>query len=166
MYIFELTDQEIIIYDKKRKKLIKEIISERIIVDNKIYDYLKFVKVLNNIILKNRIIKSIFRIKIKILIFEECSPSEIYLIKKAFNSISNFDTQIVYINRYFEDNTIFISGKNLYYKNKVLKNIKKGEYVLIGNTNDYDYLKKTLTNKFKIELLEYENSNTIIYEKV
>ena len=41
MYILELTDEYILIYNKSKKSLIKESIPYNIIKDNKIYDYLK-----------------------------------------------------------------------------------------------------------------------------
>ncbi len=166
MYVFELTDKEIKIYNQKKKILIKEIIPERIIVDNKIYDYLKFVNVLNKILNKYNIINTLFKVNVKLLLFEKLTPSEVYLCKSAFKSISNVSVDVINIYRYFDDNYLFISGNILYFENKPLKVLKKGEYILVGNSSDYNEIREQLINKYKIKLLEYENSDMIIYEKV
>lgn len=166
MYIFEFTDKEIKIYNQKKKVLIKEMIPEKIIVDNKIYDYLKLVQVLNKIVSKYKIINTLFRINVKLLLFERMTPSEIYLYKSAFKSVSNIVVEVINVYRYFDSNYLFISGNIIYYDNKPLKYLKKGEYVLVGNSNDYDSIRLKLVKRFKINILEYENSDTIIYEKV
>ena len=54
MYIFEFTDEEIKIFNKKKNILIKEKISSNIIVNNKLYDYLKLYNILLNIINSNQ----------------------------------------------------------------------------------------------------------------
>ena len=94
------------------------------------------------------------------------SPSEIYLFKNAFKSITNAVVEIINVYRYFDSNYIFISGETLYYGNKKLDNLKKGEYVLVGNSDNYESVRDYLIKKYKVKILEYENSNTIIYEKV
>ncbi len=166
MYTFEFTDKEIKIYKTKKKILIKEMIPEKIIVNNKIYDYLKLVSILNKILVKYKIVNTLFRIHVKVLVFEKMSPSEIYLFKNAFKSITNAVVEIINVYRYFDSNYIFISGETLYYGNKKLDNLKKGEYVLVGNSDNYENVRDYLIKKYKVKILEYENSNTIIYEKV
>ncbi len=166
MYTFEFTDKEIKIYKTKKKILIKEMIPEKIIVNNKIYDYLKLVSILNKILVKYKIVNTLFRIHVKVLVFEKMSPSEIYLFKSAFKSITNAVVEIINVYRYFDSNYIFISGDTLYYGNKKLDNLKKGEYVLVGNSDNYESVRDYLIKKYKVKILEYENSNTIIYEKV
>ncbi len=166
MFIFEFTDKEIKLYNQKKNILIKEIIPEKVILNNKIYDYLKLVNILGKIVNKYKIINTLFKVNVKVLLFEKVSPSEIYLYKNAFKSISNIGVEIINVYRYFDINYLFISGNIIYYDNKPLKNLKKGEYVLVGNSNDYDEIRNYLVKKYKINLLEYENSDTIIYEKV
>ena len=166
MYTFEFTDKEIKIYKTKKNILIKEMIPEKIIVNNKIYDYLKLVSILNKILVKYKIVNTLFRIHVKVLVFEKMSPSEIYLFKNAFKSITNAVVEIINVYRYFDSNYIFISGETLYYGNKKLDNLKKGEYVLVGNSDNYENVRDYLIKKYKVKILEYENSNTIIYEKV
>ena len=166
MYIFEITDKCINIYNQKKKELNKEIIPQNIIVNNKIYDFIKFVKELEKIVYKYKVINNLFKVKVTVIIFEKLNPSEEYLIKLAFNKVANINAQIIYVNQYFENNYIFISGDLLYIHNHILNHLNKGTYILIGNSlNYFDYIKK-LTNKYKVKILEYENSNTIIYEKV
>ncbi len=166
MYVFEFTDKKIIIYDKKKSRLYEEIIPDNIFINNRLYDYKKFVLLLKNIVNKNKVINSIFRIKVKILLFEEISPSEIYLLEKSFLDIGNFNVSFVNVSRYFEDNYIFISGNNFYFHGKLLNRLVRGKYILVGYSSDYANIKNKLVRKYKIELFEYENSNTIIYEKV
>jgi len=166
MYIFEFTDEEIKIFNKKKNILIKEKIPSNIIVNNKLYDYLKLYNILLNIINKYKLNNHLFKINIKVLIFEEISPSEIYLYKLLFKELSNYKVSIIYIKDYFPSNTIFISGKELYYHNKKLDKLKKDKYILVGNSDNFKDLKPSLENKYNITLLEYEKCNTIIYEKV
>ena len=86
-FIFELTDDYINIYNKKTKELISVSINSNIIVKNRIYDYLKLIHILNDIVNKYKVINSIFKTKIVILNFEDSSPSENYL-RKNLNSSS------------------------------------------------------------------------------
>lgn len=166
MYIFEFTDKEIIIYNQKKKLLIKEIIPDKIIVNNKIYDYLKLINILNKIVNKYKVVNTLFRVNVKILLFEKMSPSEIYLYKNLFKNISNVIVEVINVYRYFDENYLFVSGDIIYFDNKPLKLLKKGKYVLVGNSNDYEIIRKKLMKKYKIEVFEFENSQTIIYEKV
>ena len=165
MYVFEFTDNEIKIFNKKTKKLVIEKIPKDIIKNNKIYDFLKLTDKLNKIVYNYKIINTFFRIKIIILVFESITPTEEYLFKSLFVSFSNADVQLININNIFDNRHLFISGDNLYYNNKKIERISKGEYILIGNYDKYSSLKKKI-EKNNITLLEYENSNTIIYEKV
>ena len=166
MYIFEFTDKEIKIYNQKKKCLIKEPIPERVIVNNKIYDYLKLVGVLNKIVNKYKVINTLFRIRVKLLLFEKMTPSELYLCKSAFKSVSNIAVDIINVYRYFDSNYLFVSGNIIYFENKPLKLLKKGEYVLVGNADNYKEIRTKLIKKYKVNILEYENSDMIIYEKV
>ena len=166
MYIFEFTDKEIRIYNKKKNQLYIETIPPNLIVNNKIYDYLQLVNLFTKILNKYKILNSIFRIKIKILIFENMSPSDIYLFKNLFKVISNVSIEIISVYSYFNDKTIFISGDKIYYKNKLLKNIEEGIFTLVGISEDFELVKERLEKKHKIKIFEYENNDTIIYEKV
>ena len=166
MYIFEFTDEYIKLYNKKNNLLIKEPIPLNIIVNNKIYDYLKLINILNKIVNKYKVINSLFRIKIKILIFEKLTPSEYYLFKNTFKFTTNIIVELINVNKYFKNNYLIISGNLVYSNNKVLKKLYSKEYILIGNSDNFDLIKKNIENKYKVNLLEYENSDTIIYEKI
>jgi len=166
MYIFEFTDASIKIYNSKSKKLIKEDIPLGVIKDNKIYDYLKLLSILNKIVNKHKLINSLFRVKVKILIFEKMSPSEIYLFKYSFKFTSNVVTEIVNVSKLFKGNYLLVSGNIVYMNNKVLKKLKKCDYILIGNSDSFEDIKNSLEKKYQVRILEYENSDTIIYEKV
>lgn len=167
MYVFEFTDKSIKIFNKKNNMLIIEPIPPNIIINNLVYDYVKLNSLLSRIFYKYKLISSFFKIKIKVIIFEMMSPSNIFLFKNAFNNITNLNVEIVNITRYFKDNTIFISGNKFYYNEKPLKKLEnKQEYYLVGNSNQINEIKQKLENNYKINILIYENNNTIIYEKV
>lgn len=167
MYVFEFTNKNIKIYNKKTKKLIIEPIPSKIIVDNQIYDFVKLNRILSKIVNKYKLINSFFRIKIKIIIFEILSPSNLFLFKNVFNNIANLDVEVVNIAQYFEDNTIFISGNRFYYQERSLKKLNNQySYYLVGNSEKLDENINYLENIFKIRIFTYENNNTIIYEKV
>lgn len=167
MYVFEFTDKSIKIFNKKNNTLIIEPIPPNIIINNLVYDYVKLNSLLSKIFNKYKLISSFFKIKIKVIIFEMMSPSNIFLFKNAFNNITNLNVELINITSYFEDNTIFISGNKFYYNEKPLKKLNnKQKYYLVGNSNEINEVKQTLEKNYKINILIYENNNTIIYEKV
>ena len=165
-FIFELTDDYINIYNKKTKELISVSINSNIIVKNRIYDYLKLVHILNDIVNKYKVINSIFKTKIAILNFEDSSPSENYLRKNLFKKIINVNAKIINTFEILDDNHIFISGNYSYYKGKINYNLNKKKYIVVGNSPIKDNIKNDLKKNNKIKLLEYENSNTILYENI
>ena len=167
MYIFEFTDNYIKIYNPKKKILIKEILPCNIIENNKVYDYLKLVVILNKIVNKYKLMNRLLRVKIKILVFEKLSPSEMYLLRNLFRFTSNVITEIVSVNMLFKGNYLFVSGNIVYVNNEPIKGIKKNDsYILIGNSENFELIKNELEKKYKVSILEYENSDKIIYEKV
>ena len=129
-FIFELTDDYINIYNKKTKELISVSINSNIIVKNRIYDYLKLVQILNDIVNKYKVINSIFKTKIVILNFEDSSPSENYLRKNLFKKIINVNAKIINTFETLDDNHIFISGNYSYYKGKTNYNLNKKKYIV------------------------------------
>lgn len=165
-FVFEFTDNYINIYNKNKMILNTIPIKSNIIVDNKIYDYLKLINIIKDIVNKYKVINNIFKTKIIILNFEEYSPSENYLRRKLFKSIMNVDAKIVNIYELFDDKHIFISGNIIYYKGKSKITLKKDNYIIVGNSINYNLIKEEIIKKYKINLLEYENSNTILYENI
>lgn len=165
-FIFEFTDNYINIYNKKTGELLNVAINSNIIVDNKIYDYLKLVNLLNEIVNKYKIINSIFKTKIIILNFEEVFPSEMFLRKNLFKKIINVNAKIINAYEILDDRHIFISGNVSYYKGKVVDKLNKKCYIVVGDSSTKDKIKNSLIKKYKIKLLEYENSNTILYESI
>lgn len=166
MYTLELTDEYILIYNNKTKTLIKETIPYNIIKNNQIYDFIRLNKLLSKIIEKNKILNSFFKIKIRILIFEKKSPSEIYLVNKLFNSFLNINLELIYPSKYFDNNHILVSGKVLYLNNKILKNLKEREYIIIGYNEDYEKLQNNISKNYNILTYKYENSVSIIFDKI
>lgn len=166
MYTIELTDEYILIYNTKTKELIKEEIPYNIIKDNQIYDFIRLNKILSKIVEKHKMLNSLFKTKINILLFSKKSPSEIYLVKNLLNSFSNINLEIIYPSKYFDNNHIFISGKNLYYNNKKVETLIQNEYILIGYNEDYEKLQNNINKNYNIKIYKYENSKTIIFEKI
>ena len=65
MYTLELTDNYILIFNHKTNILSKEEIPCNIIINNKIYDFLKLNNIMYDIINKYKILNSLFKVKIK-----------------------------------------------------------------------------------------------------
>ena len=166
-FIFEFTDNYIYYYDKFKRILYEEKIPKYIVVLNKIYDYIKLSKIINNVLNKQKLLNNMKKNIIGILLFEKISPAEQYLYKLLFNNITNIDVKFIYVSNYFDKKHIFISGNLVYYEQELLNyNLNAGEYILIGNGFDINKIKSDLLIRMKINILLYENSNTIIYEKV
>ena len=166
-FIFEFTDNYIYYYDKFKRILYEEKIPNDIVVLNKIYDYIKLSKIINNVLNKQKLLNNMKKNIIGILLFEKISPAEQYLYKLLFNNITNIDVKFIYVSNYFDKKHIFISGNLVYYEQELLNyNLNAGEYILIGNGFDINKIKSDLLIRMKINILLYENSNTIIYEKV
>lgn len=168
IFVLEFTDEKITLFNKKRKKIIEEEIPNNLIVKNKIYDFVKLEDTIYKIINKNNIIKNFFKTEIKILVYEKITPAEEYLYKKLFDSISNVNVKLVFVNNLLDgDNHIFVCGKEIYYQQNILKELvnRDNEYILVGNSDKLELIKDKLIKRFKINILLYENSNTILFEK-
>lgn len=166
MYTLELTDNYILIYNHKTKKLLKEELQSNIIVNNKIYDYLKLNKKILEIINKYNLLNSFFKTKFNILVFEKLTPTEAYLLKTIFKSISNINVNLIHVNNLFDINHLFISGNILYFNDNRIDKLTKKEYKLVGYNPNYSNLKETISNKYNIKILSYENSSILIFDKV
>ena len=123
MFTFELTDNYILIYNHKTKEIIKEEIPYNIISNNKIYDYLKLNKIIIDIINKYKLLNSLFKTKINILIFENKTPTEIYLLKNLFKNLSNININLIHVSSLFDNKHLFISGNKLYYQDKKVERL-------------------------------------------
>lgn len=164
MYILELTDKYINVYNKNKKELSKEYIKDNIIKNNHIYDYVGLIKELNDITKKLNLLNTFFKTKIIILAFEKLSPTDEYLLKNCFKNIANVDIKICNVSSLFNENYLFISGNYIFHNNKKIKKLNKGKYILVGNSDCYDDILKKLENKFNVNILEHENSLNIIYD--
>lgn len=166
MYTLELTDNYILIYNHKTKKILKEDLQTNIIVNNKIYDFIKLNRKIMEIINKYNLLNSFFKTKFNILVYEKLTPTEAYLLKNIFKTISNINVNLIHVNNLFDNNHLFISGNVLYYNDKRVDKLSKKEYKLVGYNSNYFNLKERITNKYNIKILSYENSNTLIFDKV
>ena len=166
MYTLELTDNYILIFNHKTNILSKEEIPCNIIINNKIYDFLKLNNIMYDIINKYKILNSLFKVKINILLFEKSSQSEIYLIKNLFKNISNLTVEIIHPCTYFDNNHLLTSGGKLYYQDKKVDKLLNKDYILVGYNEDYQKLKSQILKKNNCKILEYENSYRTIFDKV
>lgn len=166
MYALELTDKYILLYDLKTNKIIKEPIPYNIIKENKIYDIQRLKKIIINIIDKHKILNTLFKVTIKILIFEKISPSETYLVKNILKNYSNINIEIIHPSTYFDNNHLLISGNKIYNNNKEIKEYTKEEYILIGYNDNYNKIINDITSNKKIKIYKYENSKQIIFDKI
>lgn len=166
MFIFEFTDEYIIIYNKKTKKIQKEEIPNNVIKKNKIYDFKKLLIIINKLVDKYQVINNLFKTKLYILTFFKSSPVDIYLYEQLFKNISNINLKIVNAKSLIDEKVILISGNYLYLNNEIIEinQIPNEQYILVGNSPHFNALKEKLNKT--LNLYEYENSDTILYETV
>lgn len=166
--VIEFTDDKIFIYNKKTKKVIEENILPMIVVNNKIYDYLKLKKILSRIVYKYRLVNGFFKTCFDVVLFEKITPSEEYLYNNLFDG--SIKVNLVMASSLLDENVhIMISGNLLYYKEEVLRKIiSNKDYILVGNADKYKYdtLEKWLQKKYDVNILKYENSQSLIYSLV
>lgn len=177
IYTIKLTDFNIYIYNKKTKEFIKEKISNNIIKNNKIYNTEKAIKELNKIFSKYKINTNLFKTKIIFLISKALNPAELFCFKYVFNEITNINYKIVYEEECIkEKNEIIIWGNliSLPFNQKTLeitdnkdlkKYLKNKKCLLIGNSDNLEEVKEKIFEITSHSILEYENSDTIIFER-
>lgn len=166
MYIFELTDNYILIYNCRDKSLIREDIPLNIIRDNKIYDFLRLNGIIRFIVNKYKLLNSLFRVKIRVLLFERLSPSDVYLFRNIFRGISNVDVDIVHPFKFFDSSHILISGDRLYCCDRILNDVSSSCVVLVGYSDNYDGVLDFVASKYGVKALRYENSKYLIFDKI
>ena len=85
-----------------------------------------------------------------------------------------FDDEVKIIeNSLIKDDILIMWSENLYYKdyNAHINEIKKTtfpikkEIILVGISDNYERNKEILERVFKINIFEYENSDTILFER-
>ncbi len=168
--LIEFTDDKIFIYNKKKNIVIVENILPMIIVNNKIYDYLKLKRILRKIVYKYKLVNNFFKTKFNVLLFEKITPSEEYLYINLFDEAVNVKVNLLMVSSLLDDERhIMISGDILYYKSEVLRKlVSNRDYILVGNADisRYNTLEKWLEKKYNVNILKYENSENIIYSLV
>lgn len=133
---------------------------DNIIVNNHIYDYVRLKKIVYNITSKNNLVSSLFKVKYNILYFDKLKPCEVYLYNSLFNFISNVSIKFIDAFSLFDSDTVIVSGKVPYYRGKWF-NKKQGDFTLVG-AGFKSIMEKYVNCKFYV----YENSETILYEKI
>ena len=133
---------------------------DNIIVNNHIYDYVRLKKIVYNITSKNNLVSSLFKVKYNILYFDKLKPCEVYLYNSLFDFISNVSIKFIDAFSLFDSDTVIVSGKVPYYRGKWF-NKKQGDFTLVGS-GFKSIMEKYVNCKFYV----YENSETILYEKI
>ena len=174
IHIIKLTDNNIYLYNKKKKKLITEPISSNIIKDCKIYNVKKIIKTLEEVIKRNKMNDGILKTNLKILINETITPAEKFTLEHVLSRLINVKYELISEESLINDKDILIMwSDNIYYQkskaniNEVKKStfsIKK-EIILVGMSDNFEKNKEILERVFKINIFEYENSDTILFER-
>ena len=176
IYTIKLTDKIIYIFHIKKKQLTEIEIKKNIIKENKVYDPKKLINLLNKILKENLINNKLFKTKIYLLLNKNLNPSENFCFKYVFNNILNINYKIIYEeNLLKEKNELILWEDYLYFKSKLInindknaikKDLENKNYILIGNSSNWEKYKQSLEDNLKNEILEYENSHTILFERV
>ena len=153
------------------QKLAKDIIKE-----NKIYSINKAISALNDIFKMLKINNKMTKVKIIFLISKSLTPSEIFCFESVQKELLNTNSQNIFEEELIrEPEEILIIEKSVYVKNLLIdidkidsntKNKFQSSKILVGISNDWNTSKKNLENKIKKKLMEYENFQTILFERV
>jgi len=174
IYIIKLTDDKIYLYHQKTKNLVTENITKNIIKNNKVYHVKKTIKTLRAIIRKHKINNHILRKNHIFLIDKSFSPVEIFALEYCLKSLESIKYTLIKEETLVNDknaliiwqNTLNVVEKGIIINiNKVHNiNLKANSYVLYGISEKLEDHKKRLSETLKINILEYENSETILFE--
>ena len=153
-------------------------ITSNIIKDNKVYHVKKTIKMLESIIKKYRINNSIFRKKHIFLIDNSYTPVERFALEYCLKNLESIKYELVKEEDLLnEKNALVIWDEqiNIVEKSKVIniktisslkKDLKNKNYILIGCSDRFEEHKNKLSQLLEIEILEYENSDTILFDRV
>ncbi|MCI7554530.1 MAG: hypothetical protein MST00_03780 [Tenericutes bacterium] len=117
-----------------------------------------------NLFNKYHLGNGIFKVRINVLCFKKITPLERYLFISLFKNMNVLEVNFVNVKSLFEENMLFVSGKNLYDGNKKINIPTNGNFILAGMTYEI-FLDKLLNNK-NVNIYVYENSKTILFEKI
>lgn len=131
---------------------------------------------LNKILKENLINNKLFKTKIYLLLSKRTSPAELFCFEFVFNNLLNINYKIIYEETLLKEKNEIIMWEDYLYtdsksysindKDLIKKNLTSKNYILIGNSSNWDEYKTNLENNLGGKLLEYENSKTILFERV
>ena len=121
--------------------------------------------------------EGIFKLNLNILINNNFTPTDIFVLEYILTKLANVKYKIIKEESLLKDkNTIIIWNdylnfveKEQFTNIKEMKNINiilKKNNILVGISPNLEKNKKILEEYFKINILEYENSETILFERV
>lgn len=129
-------------------------------------------KIFKELIINNKL----FKTKITFLLSKTLSPAELFCFEYVFNSVLNIKYQIKTDEELLkEENEIILWEDMLYLKSDVffinnietLKlNLLEEKYILIGNSSNWLGYKEKLEKELNPKIYTYENSHTILFERV
>ena len=177
IYIIKLTDTVIYLYHQKNKCLITEDIPPNIIKNNRIYHVKKTIQTLEKIIKKNKMNNHLIRKNHIFLIDKSFSPVEIFALEYCLKALESIKYTLIKEETLIEERNALIIWQdliNIMEKAKLIniKDISKEEgklkgknYILYGISDKFEEHKDYLSKVLEINLLEYENSDTILFER-
>ena len=131
---------------------------------------------LNKILKENLINNKLFKTKIYLLLSKMTIPAELFCLEFVFNNLLNINYKIIYEETLLKEKNEIIMWEDYLYtdsksysindKDLIKKNLTSKNYILIGNSSNWDEYKTNLENNLGGKLLEYENSKTILFERV
>lgn len=168
-----MTDKNLYIYNKESKELIKKSIKKEFIKNNKVFDLNNLSGKLNEIFKRLKINTKLFKTKITILLSRKLTPAEIFCYKSTFNEVQNIQYQIVYEEDILIDKKEVIIWDNILNvqeelinvndTEKLITSLKNKKIILVGVSDKLEEIKEKLLKVPVNSLLEYENSEAILF---
>lgn len=169
-----MTDDNIYFYQAKEQSLVKEPIMANIIHELKIYNVKKAIKLLETFFNKHKVNEGLLKTKIYIIVSKTFSPAELFLFEHIFKALMNIKAVIIFEEDLIKDKKeviIWDNYLNLIKQKRIINlaeinELEIKDIILIGISEHYQKYKDDLTKKMKINILEYENSDTILFERI
>lgn len=130
---------------------------------------------LDSLIKKYKMNNSLMKKKGQILIDSSFTPVEIFVLEYVLEANESVKYRLIKEEDFINDKkSLIIWGDylNIVDKQEVvnIKNIKNiklkySDYILYGNSDNFEEYKRLLIKMFEMEILEYENRETILFER-
>ena len=150
---------------------------EKTVKDNKVYDVKKLIRALELACQNKKVNARLLKSKVKVLVSGALSPAERFLFEYVFSALPNIKYELIKEESLLTEKSVVlmwddylnIVNKNFVFNIRDLDNIKIGktkEFILMGVSASYAENKALIINKFKVRILEYENHETVLFERV